>query len=110
TDSQERPPDPLPLAASGLRSLVRHGPVRGALGCRGSNFLRDLRSRGQESNVLPRKAAAGAARGSLEPGHASLPGLAGTQLAAGIRRPAPAHRITAFVRWVTRSSSRAVPD
>jgi hypothetical protein len=29
--------------------------------------------------VLPRKAAAGAERGSLEPGHASLPELAGRQ-------------------------------
>ncbi len=58
----------------------------------GSNFLRDLRSRGRESNVLPRKAAAGAERGSLEPGHASLPGLAGRQLAAGTWRPVPAHK------------------
>jgi hypothetical protein len=41
--------------------------------------------------VLPRKAAAGAERGSLEPGHASLPGLAGRQLAAGTWRPVPAH-------------------
>jgi hypothetical protein len=42
--------------------------------------------------VLPRKAAAGAERGSLEPGHASLPGLAGRQLAAGTWRPVPAHK------------------
>jgi hypothetical protein len=34
--------------------------------------------------VLPRKAASGAERGSLEPGHASLPGQAGRQLAAGL--------------------------
>jgi hypothetical protein len=38
-------------------------------------------------------------KASLEPGHASpFPGLAGRQLAAGIRRPAPAHRITAYAR------------
>ena len=61
--------------------------------------------------MLPRKAAAGAERGSLEPGHASLPGLAGRQLAAGTGGQVPAHRITAFwVRRVTMSSSRAVPD
>jgi hypothetical protein len=59
--------------------------------------------------VLPRKAAAGAERGSLEPGHASLPGLAGRQLAAGIRRPAPAHRITAFVRHPDRNR-RSAPN
>jgi len=41
--------------------------------------------------VLPRRPAAGAERGSLEPGHASLPGLAGRQLAAGIGGQAPAH-------------------
>jgi hypothetical protein len=45
--------------------------------------------------VLPRKAAAGAERGSLEPGHASLPGLAGRQLAAGTWRPVPAHKSVA---------------
>jgi len=53
---------------------------------------------GQESNVLPRKRAAGAERGSLEPGCASLPGQAGRQLAAGTWRPTPAHK------------SMAVPD
>src|SRR4029453_3708541 len=41
---------------------------------------------------VPRKAAAGAERSSREPGHASLAGLAGRQLAAGTWRPVPAHK------------------
>ena len=55
--------------------------------------------------MLPRKAAAGAERGSLEPGHASLPGLAGRQLAAGIRRPVPAHKSVSVALLVTTEGS-----
>ena len=43
--------------------------------------------------MLARKAAAGAERGSLEPGHAHpFLGLTGRQLAAGTWRPVPAHK------------------
>ena len=40
----------------------------------------------------------------------SYPGQAGRQLAAGIRRPRPGSTDYRFVRRVTKSSSRAVPD
>jgi hypothetical protein len=60
--------------------------------------------------VLPRKAAAGAERGSLEPGHASLPGLAGRQLAVGTWRPVPAHK-SLLVALLTRLTTKtAKPD
>ena len=55
-----------------------------------------------------RKAAPGAERGSLEPGHASLPGLVGRQLAAGIGGQSRL-TITCVARRVSRSSSREVP-
>jgi hypothetical protein len=65
------PPLPWRLAASaaGLGPAGKGVP----LGCRSAPTSYEiLRTRGQESNVLPRKPAAGAERGSLEPGHAYL--------------------------------------
>jgi len=60
----------------------------------------------QESNVLARRAAAGAEKSSPEPGHASLAGLAGRQLAAGTRRPVPAHKSIAVARSGTTTRPR----
>ena len=51
----------------------------------------------QESYVLPRKAAAGAERGSLEPGHASLPWAGGPQ---ACRRLGGQPRLTNRERWL----------
>jgi len=86
-------------------------PSASGAGALALGFSRDLEAISHgEPNLLPRNLPAAAERSSLEPGHASLPGLAGRQLAAGTGGQVPAHRITAFVRRVTMSSSPALPD
>src|SRR5437764_7918772 len=57
---------------------------------------------------VPRKAAAGAERADLSRGHAFLPGQVGRQLAAGTRRPVPAHKsvAVAVLETTTRPSFR----